>query len=259
MLMKHRHCHIILVFAIILLVSSCAKQTDTLSTDNPADYFSLAKGKYATYILDSTVYVSFGQVREVRRHYIKDIVDTTITDNLGRISYRIRRQIRNDADPTKWEEHSTYLVTPLAHSVEVIEDNLRFIKIQGPITEFFTWNGNRYLPDETYTQFGFNSTAHARLGSWEYNYTGINESTTVNGKTYDNTLTIGCSIEDTTNFPPKDPNGPAFKTVWTEKYSKGVGLIYREISLEEFQPRGSTYPNGYYSGFALKQTMLEHN
>ena len=257
--MKYQHSHSILLFAIILLFSSCAKQTDILTTDRVTDYYPLTKGKYATYILDSTVYVSFGQVKEVRRHYIKDIVDTAMTDNLGRPSYRIRRQMRSDNDPNLWEDHATYLVTPLDHSVEVIEDNLRFIRLQGPVTEFFTWNGNRYLPDETYTQFGFNSTAHSRLGSWEYNYTGINESAVINGKTYDSTITIGCSIEDSTNFPPKDPNGPAFKTVWTEKYAKRIGLVYREISLEEFQPRSSTYPNGYYSGFALKQTMLEHN
>lgn len=257
--MKYRPSHVLLVFAVLLLVSSCAKQTDTLATDKVTDFYPLVKGKFVTYMLDSTLYVSFGQVREIRRHYIKDIVDTTITDNLGRPSYRIRRQIRNDQDSTRWDDHATYIVTPQNNSIEVIEDNLRFIKLQGPITEFFTWNGNRYLPDETYTQFGFNSTAHARLGSWEYNYTAIDGSTTVNGKAYDNTITIGCSIEDTTNFPPKDPNGPAFKTLWTEKYAKGVGLIYREISLEEFQPKSSTYPNGYYSGFALKQTILEHN
>ncbi|MEO6915535.1 MAG: hypothetical protein ABI151_07660 [Chitinophagaceae bacterium] len=256
--MNYRPSHILLVFAFILLISSCEK-TDTLATDKVTDYFPLVKGKYSTYILDSTVYVSFGQVKEIRRHYIKDVVDTMLTDNLGRPSFRIRRQFRNDTDSTKWEEHATYMVTPQPYSIEVIEDNLRFIKLQAPMTAFFTWNGNRFLPDETYTQFGFNSTAHSRLGSWEYIYTGIDASVIVNGKVFDHTVTIGSSVEDTTNFPPKDPNGPAFKTVWTEKYARGVGLVFREISLEEFQPKSSTYPNGYYSGFALKQTILDHN
>jgi hypothetical protein len=259
MLMKFRRLLSVLIIPGLCAFLACSKQTDTLNTEKVTDYYPLAPGKFAIYQLDSTVYVSFGQVREVRRHIIKDVVDSMITDNLGRPSYRIRRYFQSKTDVNKWEDRATYLVTPQPYSVEVIEDNLRFIKLQGPVTEFFSWNGNRYLPDEVYTQFGFNSTAHARLGSWEYNYTEINTPATINGKTFDSTLVIGCSIEDTSNFPPRDPNGPAFKTVWTEKYAKGVGLIYKEVSLEEFQPRSTTYPSGYYSGFALKQSLLSHN
>lgn len=241
-----------------MLLSRCSK-TDTVSTGSISDYYPLEPGKYAVYKVDSTVYTSFGQVKEVHTNLIKDVVDAAITDNLGRPSFRMRRLIRSKTDTTKWNDHSTYLITPLPNSLELVEDNLRFIKLQLPIQDYFSWNGNRYLPDEVYPQFGFNSTAHSRLDSWEYNYENVNGSDSVNGKLFSNTITVTCSIADSTGFPPRDINGPAFKTIWEEKYAKGVGMISRNISLEEFQPRSTTYPNGYYSGFGLKQTLVEHN
>ena len=249
---------ILLLACLVVLLSKCSK-TDTVDTGTISDYYPLAVGKYLVYRVDSSLYVSFGQIKEVHTNIIKDLVDDSITDNLGRPSFRIRRLIRSKTDTSKWSEHATYFVTPLSRSLELIEDNLRFIKLQLPVQDYFSWNGNRYLPDETYPQFGFNSTAHSRLDSWEYNYENVNGTDIVNGKVYENTITATCSIADSTGFPPVDINGPAFKTIWEEKYAKGVGLISRIISLEEFQPRSTAYPNGYYSGFGLKQTLVDHN
>ena len=249
---------ILLLACLTILISKCSK-TDRVSTGSISDYYPLGVGKYFVYKIDSSLYASFGQVKEIHSNLIKDIVDASITDNLGRPSFRIRRLIRSKIDTSKWNEHATYLVTPLRQSLELIEDNLRFIKLQLPIQDYFSWNGNRYLPDEAYPQFGFNSTAHSRLDSWEYNYENINGSDTINGKFFSSTITVTCSIADSAGFPPLNINGPAFKTIWEEKYAKGVGLISRIISLEEFQPRSTTYPNGYFSGFGLKQTLVEHN
>ncbi|MEJ7913739.1 MAG: hypothetical protein WKF70_11340 [Chitinophagaceae bacterium] len=244
--------------ALVLLFVSCSK-SDPLQTGTISEYYPLKVGKYAIYTLDSTLYVSFGQVKETHSNIIKDIVDESITDNLGRPSYRIRRMLRDKADTSKWVDHATYLVTPTVGSLELIEDNLRFIKLQLPIRDYLTWNGNRYLPEEAFPQYGFNSTAHSRLDTWQYNYENVNSSSIINGKIFDSTITVSSTITDSTGFPPVNINGPAFKTIWQEKYAKGVGLISRAINLEEFQPRSNTYPNGYYSGFAIKQILVEHN
>ena len=244
---------------LLLTFTCCSKKTDTLNSALISDYYPLQVGKYAIYQLDSTVYVSFGQVREIHSHIIKDVVDAQITDNSGRLSFRVLQLYRSTVDTSIWIEHATYMVTPLDKSLEVIEDNLRFIKLQLPINDLFSWNGNRYLPDDLFPEYGFNSTAHSHLGSWEYNYENVNSSTTINGHLFDSTITVTSSITDSTGFPPIAKNAPAFKTVWEEKYAKGIGLISKYISLEEFQPSSVTYPNGYYSGFALKQKMIAHN
>lgn len=256
--MKKHLLHFFLLFTLLAAFSRCSKNAE-VSSAAISDYYPVQVGKYRTYSLDSAVYINFGQAKEIRHHILKEIVDASITDNLGRPSFRIRRLLQSKTDTTQWNEHSTCLAIPLTYSLEFVEDNLRIIKLQQPFKEFFSWNGNRYLPDEAYPQFGFNSTAHSNLGTWEYLYENVDSSAVINGKRYDNTITVTCSIADSTNFPPRDKNGPAFKTVWEEKYAKGVGLISRNISLEEFQPRTSTYPNGYFSGFEVKQTLIEHN
>jgi hypothetical protein len=87
----------------------------------------------------------------------------------------------------------------------------------------------------------------------------VNNSASVNGFRFDSTITVTCSITDSTGFPPVTKNAPAFKTVWEEKYAKGIGLISKQVSLQEFQPTSASYPDGYYSGFALKQTIIGHN
>ncbi len=250
---------LLLSAGLMIALTRCSKQTDSLSTATINDYYPLVIGNYSIYQLDSTVYVSYGQSKEIHSHIIKDIVDAKLTDNLGRPSFRIRRLFRSTVDTTQWLDHATYLVTALEKSLEVIENNLRITKLQLPIKDYFSWNGNRYLPDDIFPEYGFNSTAHSNLGSWEYNYENVNTSATINGQVFDSTITVTSSIADSTGFPPNSPKAPAFKTVWEEKYAKGVGLISKKINLEEFQPTTSTYPNGYYSGFALKQTLIRHN
>lgn len=244
---------------LLLALTRCAKQTDTLVTASISDYFPLQVGKYSIYQLDSSIYTSFGQTKEIRRHIIKDVVDAAITDNLGRPSFRIKRFMRSTADTTQWIDHATYMATPLDYSLEIIENNMRFIKLQLPIADYFSWNGNRYLPDDIFPEYGFNSTSHSHIGGWEYNYENINSTMNINGHIYDSTVTVLSAATDSTGFPPVSLNGPAFKTVWEEKYAKGVGLVSKIISLEEFQPISTAHPRGYYSGFALKQTLISHN
>ena len=42
-------------------------------------------------------------------------------------------------------------------------------------------------------------------------------------------------------------------------YAKGIGLVYRDIALQEYQARNSLHPNGYYTGFQVVQTLISHN
>jgi hypothetical protein len=168
--------------------------------------------------------------------------------------------VRDVDDSTKWNDVSTFVITKSPGSIEVNEDNLRIVKLQSPIKEFFSWNGNRYLPEDPFfPKFEFGSSDHRDMGSWDYYYETINGTDTLEGINYDNTITIKGSDPNTNNIPASDLDVSGSKTFWLEKYAKGVGLIYRDISFEEFQARNSIYPYGYYSGFQVRQTLLSHN
>ena len=127
--------------AFLASVTSCEKETEEFKTDTVADYMPLTVGKYITYRLDSTVFTNFQRNTEIHRYQVKHIVDAAVPDNLGRPGYRILRYLRDSTGTQPWVENGTYFISPLADQVEVVEDNLRFIKLHLP----FKLNGGVFL------------------------------------------------------------------------------------------------------------------
>jgi hypothetical protein len=120
-------------------------EKEQLSTALISEYYPLQIGKYITYRLDSTVYVNLNTKKEVHTYIVQDWVDAEITDNLGRKAYRIRRMMQQKTDTTQWVDNAVFVVTPLGKSLEYVDNNLRFIKLQEPIRDDFTWRGNSYI------------------------------------------------------------------------------------------------------------------
>jgi hypothetical protein len=63
---------------------------------------------------------------------------------------------------------------------------------------------------------------------------------------------------DSSNVPIEFPDGLAYKNYWVEQYAKNIGLIYKEVSMWEYQPPNSGNP-GFISGFGIKLTIIDHN
>ena len=244
--------------ALAALLAACKKETATFNSDQPADYFSLQPGKYIIYDLDSIRFTNFGQADTVIHYQAKDLVDTLITDNLQRPSWRVIRYLR-DAQSTSeadWKASMTYSIIPGNQSVEVVENNLRFLKVQLPITQGFTWHGNSYLPASPFeSQYPFSNDEDIQF--WDYDYAATRESVMVNDQTFDNTITIS-QVADSVNVPIEVPEMYAYRNHWTEQYAKGIGLIYREVSMWEYQPPNGPYP-GYRVGFGINMRIREHN
>ena len=164
------------LFAIaVISLFSCTKKIEEFQTASLNDYYPLAAGKYITYRLDSTVFTNFGQNTEVHSWQVKHVIDAQITDNLGRPSYRVFRYLRDTAGTQPWVQAGAYFITPLSNQVEVIEDNLRFIKIHLPITEKFSWRGNSYLNFEPYSSL-YSFTNDNDMDLWDYHYESIHDN-----------------------------------------------------------------------------------
>jgi hypothetical protein len=65
-------------------------------------------------------------------------------------------------------------------------------------------------------------------------------------------------IDDSVSDPVLEPDQYADKTYSVEKYGKGIGLIYREMFLWEYQPPYVVISPGY-TGFGVKMSMIDHN
>ncbi len=239
------------LFFISLFFISCKKEKENFTSESISDYYPLEVGKYITYNLDSTVFVNFGQKDTVIHYEAQDRVDAQITDNLGRPAYRIIRYIRQDS-LQDWIPNNTFSVIPTQNSIEYIENNFRYLKLELPVKQDFSWKGNSYLPSMAYAPaYDFASDF---TDGWDYIYDSIDVPLTINSLTFDSTIKVFEQDYFTGDDPPLPTTSYSEKTYAVEKYAKGVGLIYREYLHWEYQG-----VNKSYKGFGIKLSIIDHN
>jgi len=244
---------------IILFVStfSCGKKTEDYISETIADYAPAIVGKYITYRLDSTVYTNAGRTEEIHKYQEKHIIDAAITDNIGRPSFRVIRYLRDSAGIQPWVVKGTYLITPLTDQVEVIEDNLRFIKLHMPFKVNVDWKGNKYLNSDPYASL-YTFSNDDNMNDWDYNFEQFDASASVGGQNINDVFTV-TQVDESLNAPVTDTHGYGFKNYSLEKYGKNIGMVYREYILWEYEPNTGNPGGGYKTGFGVKMWMIDHN
>ena len=242
---------------VCLLLISCSEKTEQLQTDQVADFVNLQPGKYITYRTDSLVFPNFGRNTATHKYQEKHLIDAQITDNEGRLSYRVFRFIRDSAGTQPWKNRGTYFITPVGDQLEVIEDNLRFVKLHMPIREGFSWKGNTHLGDNPYqTLYAFSNDDD--MPNWDFYYDNFAPTITYKGQTYNDVWTIEAA-EENFHIPIVDPNLYATKTRAFERYARGIGLVYREYEMWEYQPNPGGTGGPFKTGFGVTQWMIDHN
>jgi hypothetical protein len=184
-----RALHLLAFIATILLLFSCKKESETFQTEDLSAYLPIQTGKYITYRLDSTVFTNFGSLVETHSYEEKHLVDAEITDNLGRVTYRVFRFLRDTAGLTPWRPSGSYFITPTKNTIEVSENNLRIIKLVAPFVQGNSWKGNRFLPDQPYTglyEFSNDDFMH----EWEFTYENINDKFTYKQETLTKVISV---------------------------------------------------------------------
>ncbi len=244
-------------FFSIFFFISCTKETEEFSTEKIVDYWPLTVGKYITYRLDSTVFANLGRTEEIHRYQVKHIVDAQITDNLGRVSYRILRYLRDSVGTTEWAPNGAYFITPLNDQVEVVEDNLRFIKLRSPFKLNLDWKGNKYLSSNPYFSL-YSFSNDDNMNDWDYKYNKFDQAATIGTQTLNNVYTV-FQIDELLNAPVTDTRSYGFRSYALEKYAKNIGPVYRDLLLWEYQPNTGSVSGGYKIGFGIKMWMIDHN
>lgn len=240
---------LLMVITSAVIFNACKKSTDVLETAAVSEYYPLLVGKYISYSLDSTIFINFGTKDTVISYQVKHQVDGQMTDNLGRPAYRVTRYIRKTA-ANPWNPDNTFMAVPTDFAMEFIENNMRFLKLKGPIRNGYSWKGNSYI--DTYS---LNSTVKY-LDDWDYTYDSVDVQLTLGAFTLDSTLKVAQRDEIIGN--PSDPNSYHEINFGEEKYAKGLGLIYRNFLHVEYQPP-TPGRGGYRIGYGVRMTMIDHN
>ena len=235
--------------AIAFLFQNCSKQ-ETLSTASILDYNPLEIGRSITYRMDSTVFVNFNSTEEIHSYQVMDVVEDSVTDNLNRPTYRIRRYIRDTAGIQPWAANVTFLVTPTRNSLELNDNNLRFIKLHLPFRDDYSWKGNSYI--DTYST----NSEVTYLDDWDYIYANTDQPYDLGTQVIDSTVTV--------NERDEVIGDPTVDTVFSrrdysvEVYGKGIGLIYKDFLHREFQP-ATPGKAAYILGYGIRLSMISHN
>jgi hypothetical protein len=207
-------------------------------------------GKSSTEKLDSTIYLGYTVTPVVRSYYVKDVVDAAIKDNQNRASYRVIRYIKKLLTDVTWTPMATFMVTPLENSIEYVENNLRYIRLQNPVKVDYTWKGNSYIESSgQYSQLQY-------LFDWEYQYTDVKAAKSYGTLNFAETATI--KQADATDGVVTDPNGYSERNYSIETFAKGTGLVFKEFLHWSYQPPSGSTP-GYRSGYGVKLSIVEKN
>ncbi len=237
----------------LLFLCSCKKNEEVI-TDPLSDYLPLEVGKEITYRLDS---LDYSRSDNFVYHQEKHVVDAAVTDAMGRPSFRIYRFLRDTLGLEPWRSAGTYYITPLNNRIEVIENNLRFVKLVSPILVDNTWKGNQFLPDEPFDPL-FKFINDSDMEFWDNTYSATGETLVFNGETVPDVVSV-TGIDRFDNVPVTDPSGIGYIDLVQEKYAKGIGLVYQRFAMWEYQPPNISNPAGKKTGFDIKRTMIDHN
>jgi len=246
------------LLAIITTSLFSCNEKEEFVTDSIQDYYPTVVGKYITYRVDSMVFTNFGRNTEIHKYQIKHVIESQFIDNAGRTAYRVFTYIRDTAGLQTWQPAgNTINITPLEYQLEVMENNLRIIKVHAPFTNGFSWKGNRYLPNSPY-ESAYNFSNDDNMEDWDYYYDGEPASFSYLNMNYTDVLSVE-EVDESFNVPITVPTAYAARSRAVEKYAKSIGPVYREYELWEYQPNTTGTGGPYKIGFGVTMWMIDHN
>lgn len=201
----------ILVLMAALLHAGCKKKKTEAPPDVGYEYAPDIIGKYVVYDVDSTVYDDFAKDTLYYKYRIKEKLSENFIDNQGRNAIKLIRYIKR-YDPAKsydqmdWTVKDVWNYTRTQTSLEVVEENIRYTKLVFPVKTDVSWNGN----------------AQNTQPAMEYKYLFTNLKHAVNSNVFDDVLCVEQKDDKRKNV--------IHRQYYIEKYAKGIGLVYREIT-----------------------------
>jgi hypothetical protein len=246
--MRPRCCSFYTLSFLIIFICSCNKN-NPLITDTPADYYPMHLGNYIIYRMDSLKFINVGSQSSVISYLAKEVVEDSITDNLGRRSYRVVRYLSDTTGTSEWTPSIAFMVTPLPGSVEVVENNLRYIKMVTPVQNGISWLGNAYIDTKSDT------STLTYMDGWNYTYANTGLPYDVLAGTIPHTVSV-----NEADFTSSSSDSSFVKTVYSaEIYGKNIGLIYKRFLYSLYQSPNVEFPSGATIGYGLTFNMVSHN
>jgi hypothetical protein len=201
------------ISACCILFNACKDETVEPSNEDHYRYFPLTSGFWTEYVVDSIYhrdgdeFLHIDSLIDTFHFYLREIIDTPFLDATNETAWVVERWKR-EADTMPWEFQNIITAKRNAVSAQRVEDNIRFLKMQFPISASALWNGNayNYYPEEDYT------------------YDDLYEQRTYNGLTFPSTVKI---IQN-------DFLSLINRVSKEEIYAKDIGMIFKQLDSVTF-------------------------
>jgi len=236
---------VLLVLFTVISFSSCYKE-DTVIPYLGYDYFPNEIGRYVVYQVDSTWQDdAVGAAAFAEAHYqLRDVNESYFTDEEGRQAIRVERYWLKQ-NQTEWLIKDVWHRVRTSEIAEQNEENVVFVKHNFPIEDGKVWDGNSKTTLQSIQEFYHQTTVPE---VWQYEYTNVNEPYTVNGLTFDSTVTV---------IQMDRPALFGLNIIAKEVYAKNVGLIHKQMDVFDVQ-QSSSNPNGRDTlGFHFEMRVIE--
>ena len=234
-----------MLFAVLLAFAACKKDNRNYTVDYKYNYYPLDSGHYIIYNVDSVTfyYDGINYNRDTVRYQLMALFDDTIHDLLDSVNFTIKYLTRPDENSPWSAPYITYCLRTKTN-LQVIENDIRFIKLVYPPSLNLAWNGNLFVPT---------TGVYSTFLNWNYYYENADTTIQINGQTYNNALVA--SEVNSVNALTKE--------VRTEVYAPNVGLIYEEWeSLNKYSGTMGNitlgWDTGAGSGFSIHKWAIAH-
>jgi hypothetical protein len=189
------------------------------------DYYPTELGTYVEYQVDSVWQDDqIGPIGSAEAHYfLRDINESSFVDEEGRPAIRVERYSKQNQLGDFSNVKDIWYRTRTSKIAEQNEENVVFIKHNFPVKEGKTWDGNSKNTLQT-LQLIYRQTNIPEL--WDYEYKNVHEPYTINGFTFDSTITV-LQLDRTATL--------GLSVFAQEVYAKDIGLVHKQLNVIDIQ------------------------
>ena len=236
---------LILLFSVSILTGCYNEDTDLPFIGY--EYFPTELGRFVEYKVDSIWQDDvIGQIGFAEAHYfLHDLNESAFIDEEGRQATRVERSWKQNLSGD-YSIKDIWYRTRTSRIAEQNEENVVFIKHNFPVKEGKTWNGNSKNTLQTLQEIYRQNSVPEQ---WDYQYANVHEPYTINGFTFDSTVTV-VQLDRPAIF--------GLSVFAQEVYAKDIGLVHKQLYIHNIQ-QNPTNPTAKDSvGFKYDMVVTDY-
>jgi len=211
---------VLVLLFLAIFFQSCKKDEEEtpISLYTGQNYYPDETGIERTYLVDSIAWDEFTNTIDTFRYYYREVIESHYTDNAGRKTQRIERFLFDSTAGT-WVIWRVMAANVTSGTVELLDDNIRYLRLVLPPSLNTSWNGNVY---NTFDPLSYKITA-------------VHEPETTPFLQFDSTLTV----------VQQDDFTLIYDRYAEERYAANYGLYYRYQKDVETNPSNLQIISGF--------------